>query len=126
MSAILKDMVKVTYEDQSSRKILNFLLLTISFMFVEMVYGYLSNSLSLISDGFHMLCDSLALLVGLLVSYIGKRQQINVKEDQKTKQPFGLMKIESLAGLFNGLFLISVSCNLFIKSYERIQMFYTD
>ena len=85
MSGILTDMVKVTYEDQSSRKILNFLLLTISFMFVEMLYGYLSNSLSLISDGFHMLCDSLALLVGLLVSYIGKRQQINVKEDQKTK-----------------------------------------
>ena len=36
------------------------------------------------------------------------------------------MKIESLAGLFNGLFLISVSCNLFFKSYERIQMFYAD
>tara|TARA_B110000285_G_C14901811_1_gene503647 strand:- start:587 stop:844 length:258 start_codon:yes stop_codon:yes gene_type:complete len=85
MSAIILDMIKVTYEDQSSRKILNFLALTIAFMFLEMIYGYLSNSLSLISDGFHMLCDSLALLVGLLVNYIGKRQQINVKGDKNTK-----------------------------------------
>ena len=114
MFAFFADMVKVTYEDQSSRKILNFLLLKISFVFLEMLYGYLSNSLSLISDGFHMLCDSLTLLVSLLVSYISKSQQIDVKEDKKTKLPFGLMKIESLAGFFNGLFLISVSINLFI------------
>jgi zinc transporter 5/7 len=36
------------------------------------------------------------------------------------------MKIESLAGLFNGLFLIVVSVNLFAKSLERIQMFNAD
>lgn len=93
-----------------------FLTLNVSFMSLEFIYGYLSNSLSLIGDSFHMLVDSLALLVGLGASYISKRGQ-----KDKTKQlPYGYMKIESLSALFNSLFLISVSYNLFGKSIDRL------
>lgn len=36
-----------------------------TFTFVEMIYGVWTNSLGLISDGFHMLFDCSALVMGL-------------------------------------------------------------
>ena len=68
------DFLTTCYNDPPSRKILLFLILNASFMSLELIYGYLSNSLGLISDSFHMMFDSLALLVGLLASYIAKKQ----------------------------------------------------
>ena len=42
------------------------------FMVVEFVYGVWTNSLSLISDGFHMLFDCSALAMGLAASVIAQ------------------------------------------------------
>ena len=102
-------------EDPASKKILLFLTLNASFMAMELLYGYLSNSLGLISDSFHMMFDSLAMFVGLLASYIARKQK-----SPESKFTFGLAKIETLAGLMNGVFLVFVSYNLMIKSLERI------
>ena len=41
-------------------------------MFVELIYGIMSNSLSLISDSAHMLFDSSALAIGLFASFMSK------------------------------------------------------
>ena len=41
-------------------------------MFVEFAYGAWTNSLSLISDGFHMLFDCSALAMGLAASVIAQ------------------------------------------------------
>ncbi len=41
-------------------------------MFVELIYGLLSNSLSLVSDSAHMLFDSSALAIGLYASFMSK------------------------------------------------------
>lgn len=38
------------------------------FMFVELLYGWWTNSLGLISDAFHMLFDCMALAIGLYAS----------------------------------------------------------
>lgn len=42
-------------------------------MFIELIYGFLSNSLGLISDSVHMLIDSSALGIGVYASYVAKR-----------------------------------------------------
>ena len=47
-------------------------LVNLSFMFVELVYGFWTNSLGLISDAFHMLFDCTALGIGLYASVIAK------------------------------------------------------
>ena len=60
------------WSDANSKKIFLFLILNASFMGVELLYGYLSNSLGLIGDSFHMLCDSMALVISLGASYIAK------------------------------------------------------
>lgn len=39
------------------------------------------------------------------------------------KYPFGLLKIESIAGLFNGIFLVFAAANLLVKSVGRIYYF---
>jgi len=41
------------------------LIITLGFAFIEFLYGYLANSLSLISDSAHMLFDSSALGIGV-------------------------------------------------------------
>ena len=43
---------------KQTRNILIYLLINLSFMFVEFIVGYLTNSLGLISDAGHMLFDS--------------------------------------------------------------------
>jgi len=40
--------------------------MTLSFFLVELIVGYLSNSLALVADSFHMLSDVVALIVGLV------------------------------------------------------------
>ena len=67
-------MISTTVSDPDMMKIVYVLALTSSFMFAELIYGYLSNSLGLISDAFHMLCDSFAMAVGLVAAYLAKRQ----------------------------------------------------
>lgn len=47
------------------------LLLTTGFMLVEIIVGRLANSLALIADAFHMLSDTMALLVGLIAVKVG-------------------------------------------------------
>jgi Co/Zn/Cd efflux system component len=42
------------------------------FTFVELVYGVWTNSLGLISDGFHMLFDCSALVMGLYAAVMSR------------------------------------------------------
>ena len=82
-------------------------------MFVELVYGYLSNSLGLITDSFHMLFDCSALLIGLIASYIAKMPRDNT-------YTYGYARVETLSGLINGIFLLFVAFNVFVESIDRM------
>lgn len=46
-------------------RLLSMLTLTFSFFLVEIIYGYITNSLALVSDSYHMLSDVVALGVGI-------------------------------------------------------------
>ena len=70
--SLIYDFVKTCYENNDSRKIAIFFTINLLFMFVELIYGYMSNSLGLITDSFHMLFDCMALFIGLCASYIAK------------------------------------------------------
>lgn len=79
---------------------------------VQIVGGIFSNSLSLLSDAFHNLGDSSA----LLIAYIANRVSRKKPDMQKT---FGYKRIEILAALFNGVVLIAICLFLFWEAYER-------
>jgi cation diffusion facilitator family transporter len=73
--------------------------LNFAFMVVQACYGYLTDSLGLLSDSIHMFFDCLALGVGLFAA-------IAAKWPQSERFPYGFGKIESLSGFGNGVFLM--------------------
>lgn len=104
--SVVGDFVKTCWQKPGSRKMLIFLALNLAFMFVEMGYGVYANSLGLISDAFHMLSDCFSIFVALVASYISSGPADRV-------YTFGYERVEVLAGLFNGIFLVFVAFNVF-------------
>ncbi|KAJ2517042.1 hypothetical protein GGI11_003276 [Coemansia sp. RSA 2049] len=82
-------------------------------MLVQMVYGYITNSLGLISDAIHMLFDCLALTVGLVAAVMSKWPP-------NETYTFGYGRIETLSGFANGVFLMLISISIFFEAIERL------
>jgi zinc transporter 5/7 len=76
--------------------------LNFSFMAVQAFYGYVTDSLGLLSDSIHMFFDCVALAVGLFASVMSKWPP-------NGRFPYGFGKIETLSGFANGVFLMYVS-----------------
>ncbi|HVN84962.1 MAG TPA: cation diffusion facilitator family transporter [Candidatus Binatia bacterium] len=74
------------------------LVLTLTLFVVELVGGYLTNSLALLADAAHMFADVSALALAFGALWISSR----AASDTKT---FGYYRVEILAALVNGLFL---------------------
>ena len=70
-------------------------------MLVQTFYGITTGSLGLLSDSIHMLFDCLALLVGLAAAVMSKWPP-------SLRFPYGLSKMDTLAGFANGIFLMYV------------------
>jgi len=92
---------------------LSFLLIS-SFMLVEAVGGWLTNSLALLSDAGHMLTDAGALALSLLAIKIGEKPPSSTKT-------FGYRRFEILAALFNGLALWAMVVIIVHEAYLRLQ-----
>lgn len=106
------DAVHQHYFENRSQKILAWALaLTLSFALVEVIFGFLSNSLALISDAGHMVTDSAALGLALLAQIIAKRPPT-------AKNSFGFGRAEALAAFVNGLIMLVVVGWI---SYEAVQ-----
>lgn len=73
--------------------------LNFAFMIVQTCYGFMTGSLGLISDSVHMFFDCLALGVGLCAAVMSKRPP-------SMRYPYGLGKMDTLAGFANGIFLM--------------------
>ncbi|CAG2065693.1 unnamed protein product [Timema podura] len=80
---------------------------------VEFMYGVWTNSLGLISDGFHMLFDCSALVMGLLASVMARWKP------SKTFS-YGYSRVEDLSGFINGLFLLVISLFVFLEAITRL------
>jgi len=99
--------------DPESRRIFYFMLLNLAFMVVQSTYGYLTGSLGLISDSIHMFFDCVALFVGLCAAVMSKWPP-------SLKFPYGYGKIDTLAGLGNGVFLMLISVEIVYEAIERL------
>jgi zinc transporter 5/7 len=73
--------------------------LNFAFMTVQAFYGFVTDSLGLLSDSIHMFFDCLALALGLFAA-------VASKWPPSTRFPYGFGKIESLSGFGNGVFLM--------------------
>lgn len=73
--------------------------LNFAFMVVQAFYGYVTDSLGLLSDSIHMFFDCVALLVGLLAAVMSKWPP-------SQRFPYGFGKVETLSGFANGILLM--------------------
>ncbi|KAF6040952.1 hypothetical protein EB796_000738 [Bugula neritina] len=91
------------------------LVLTTSFLMVEIIAGRVSNSLALIADAFHMLSDTMALVIGLLAVKYSK------KGKSKTNT-YGWARAEVVGALINAVFLVALCFTIFVEAIERLAM----
>jgi cobalt-zinc-cadmium efflux system protein len=89
------------------------LVLTAVFFIVEIVAGFLNNSLALLSDAGHMLTDIMALCVSLYASYLMRRAPTLHKS-------YGYYRSEVLAALLNGIILWLVVGFIFYEAIQRL------
>ncbi|KAI1100445.1 cation efflux protein [Jackrogersella minutella] len=106
-------LVHAIMTEKDSRRIFYFMGVNFSFMAVQAVYGYLTDSLGLLSDSIHMFFDCVALAVGLFASVMSKWPP-------SERFPYGFGKIETLSGFANGVFLILISLEIMFEGFERL------
>ncbi len=104
-----------SHELPSNKKILtiSFLLIS-SFMLVEFIGGYITNSLVLISEAGIMLSDSVALGIALFAVFIGQKSA-------NAKKSFGYRRFEVLAAAINGITLVAIAIYIFVEAIMRFQ-----
>jgi cobalt-zinc-cadmium efflux system protein len=79
----------------------------------ELVGGYLSNSLALLSDAGHMVTDAFAIALGFVAARISRRPS-------DKHATFGYQRVGLLAALINGLSLLLIALLIFYEAYQRI------
>lgn len=86
---------------------------TLLFAAVEAVAGWWSGSLALLGDAGHMLTDSLALAMATAAMVLAQRPA-------STRHSYGLRRVETLAGMLNGLFMLAVVALIAWHAVERL------
>jgi len=89
------------------------LVLTATFMVVEVVGGLITGSLALLADAGHMLSDAASVALALFAFWLADRPAT-------PSRSFGYKRAEILAALFNGATLVAISVWIFVEAYGRI------
>jgi cobalt-zinc-cadmium efflux system protein len=87
--------------------------ITLLFMFVEVIVGFISGSLSLLADSGHMLSDVLSIGVSLFALRLATRPRT-------ARFTFGFSRAEILAALFNGSSLVIISIVIVGEAFNRM------
>ena len=95
-------------------RLLAALLLTVGFMVVEAVAGWLAHSLALVSDAGHMFADAGALALALTAQRVASRPRTLVRT-------YGYRRAETLAALGNGVALGITAVWVITEAVERWQ-----
>ena len=96
-----------------SKNILLAFFLNVSFAIIELIGGYYTNSVAIISDAIHDFGDSLALLLSYFAEKISKKSA-------DKKFTFGYRRFSILSALINGLILLVGSLYIFYEGIQRL------
>ncbi|KAJ3212598.1 hypothetical protein HDU67_003705 [Dinochytrium kinnereticum] len=96
------------------RRIIALGALTSTIFVLELVVGYATGSIALVSDSFHMLSDVLALAIGWYAIRLSQRKTYG------ERLTYGYQRAEILGALTNGVFLIALCFTLIIEAIQRL------
>lgn len=99
---------------QNQKYLLIAFLLTSTFLIAEVIGGFITGSLALLSDAAHMLTDASALAIALVAIQIGKRPA-------DKRRTFGYLRFEILAAAFNAILLFLVAMYILHEAYQRFR-----
>ena len=88
--------------------------LVVAFMFVEIIAGFMTGSLALLSDAGHMATDALGLGMALAAITAANRAQ------RTTLHTYGLYRLEILAAMANAILLFGVAVYVLIEAARRL------
>ena len=97
-----------------SRKLLIATIATLVFVVVELVFGWLANSLALIGDAFHNFTDTLALLLALLAIRLERKPATSTKS-------YGYHRAGVLAAFINAGTLAAFTMFIFWEAAQRLR-----
>lgn len=97
----------------SERRVFLVMLLTGSYMLVQVVGGLLAGSLALLADAGHMLSDTAALGLAWVAFRLGRRPA-------GRRKSYGWYRVEVLAAFVNGLALLALCVWIFAEAVQRI------
>lgn len=80
----------------------------------QITVGYMSHSVALIADAFHMLSDVLSLIVAMYAIHLAKQ-----KPSTKNNYTYGWQRAEVLGALINAVFLIALCFTIFLEAIKR-------
>lgn len=89
--------------------------LVVVFLVVEVVAGFVTNSLALLSDAGHMLTDAVG--VGMALAAITAAN----RADRAQRRTFGLYRLEIVAAFVNALLLLGVAGYVLIEAVQRFR-----
>lgn len=98
---------------ESVRALRKTLYLVLIFMVIEFVFGWIANSLALITDALHMFTDAGAILLSLFAFWISKRPP-------NSKLSFGYHRAEIIAALVSGFSTWALSIWLIYEAIHRL------
>ncbi|MGI9200557.1 MAG: cation diffusion facilitator family transporter [Woeseiaceae bacterium] len=94
------------------RRVIIALLLTGSFMVVEVIGGIISGSLALLADAGHMLTDTMALALAAVAFHVSRRPA-------DAKLTYGYQRFQILAAFVNGLTLLLIVAWILYEAVDR-------
>src|SRR5271154_4162971 len=97
-----------------NRRLTTVLTVTIVYFVIELVAGYLANSLALITDAFHLLTDIAALCLSLFTLWIAAKPASGGRT-------YGYLRAEILGALVNGVALWVLVIFVWIEAAGRLR-----
>jgi cobalt-zinc-cadmium efflux system protein len=87
--------------------------ITATFLVAEFIGALYTNSLALLADSGHMLTDVAALSLSLFAMRFASRRAT-------PRMTYGFYRVEILAALLNGVFLVLIALYIFYEAYHRL------
>ena len=87
--------------------------LTATYTVVEVIGGFLTDSLALLADAVHMLSDNVALALALFALWLARRPST-------PERTYGYKRAEVLAALANGVALVALAIWIFYEAIQRL------
>lgn len=97
---------------EERKRLFSAILLTGGVMILEVIGGFITQSLALLSDAGHMLTHLLALSISFVAMIFSAKPPTS-------KKTFGFYRLEILAALLNSFLLLLVTLWIFYEAYQR-------